>query len=106
MYVICPRGGGKGYKKNDARADVLYTACAFLDLRPRGLFLIQRAARGGRNKKERVSRENDVHLRQLAKKVRSLRAFFFPLFFLKCVFGRFSARGVRKHEKKSESVSK
>jgi hypothetical protein len=52
---------------------------------------------------EKIKRENDVHLRQLAKKVRTCLLFF--IFFL-CVFGRFSARGVRKHEKKIECVSK
>jgi hypothetical protein len=52
---------------------------------------------------EKIKRENDVHLRQLAKKSTYVPTFFF---FFKCVFGRFSARGVRKHEKKNEYVSK
>jgi hypothetical protein len=42
----------------------------------------------------RVSAKCAIHLRQLAKKVRT---YLLLLLFFKCVFGRFSARGVRKH---------
>jgi hypothetical protein len=52
----------------------------------------------GQEAAEKIKRENDVHLRQLAKKVRTYLLFFL---FLECVFGRFSARGVRKHEKRN-----
>jgi hypothetical protein len=52
----------------------------------------------GRQKKEK-KRETDVHLHQLAK--HSTYGIFF-----KVRFGRFSARGVRKHEEKIEYVFK
>jgi hypothetical protein len=49
---------------------------------------------------EKTRRENDVHLRQLVKKIRSyvpLLLLFLGLFY--CLFGRFVTRGVQKHEK-------
>jgi hypothetical protein len=50
----------------------------------------------------KTKRENDVHLRQLAKKNTYVRSFFSDL--SSTLFGvwRFSARGVRKHGKKIE----
>jgi hypothetical protein len=44
---------------------------------------------------EKIKRETDVHLRQLAK----ISAYVPTFFFLKCVFGRFSASGVQKRHK-------
>jgi hypothetical protein len=60
-----------------------------------------RGLRAGQGAAEKIKRENDVHLRQLAKKSTYVHFFFF-----RCGFGRFSARGVRKHEKKIKYVSK
>jgi hypothetical protein len=53
---------------------------------------------------EKVKRENDVHLRQLAKK-QYVRTFFFLFFFFSAFWGvsrqeSLSERGVRKHEEK------
>jgi hypothetical protein len=53
---------------------------------------------------EKTKRVNDVHLRQLVKKNAYVPSFF--LIFFKCVFGRFSARGVRKHGKKLSAFPK
>jgi hypothetical protein len=58
----------------------------------------QRAPSGDRKNKTRKRRTSAP-----ARKKKYVRASFF--FFL-CVFGRFSARGVRKHEKKGDYVSK
>jgi hypothetical protein len=57
--------------------------------------------RGGRKNKTGNRRTSAT-----ARKKKYVRIADILLFFYKCVFGRFSARGVRKHEKKNEYVSK
>jgi hypothetical protein len=57
-------------------------------------------SRGGRKNKTRKRRTSAP-----ARKKKYVRTFFF-FFFFYCVFVRFSARGVQKHEKKIEYVSK
>jgi hypothetical protein len=62
----------------------------------------KKEGKGRQKKKKSAPRETDVHLRQLAKK--STYVLFVIVFC--CVFGRFSARGVRKHDKKMRTFPK
>jgi hypothetical protein len=54
---------------------------------------------------EKIKRENNVHLRQLAKKSTYLLCPLFPpLSIFYCFFGRFSIRGPQKRDKKFHEI--
>jgi hypothetical protein len=59
----------------------------------------RRLAAALRGATEKKTRENDVHLRQLAKKSTYVPSFFFLFFLVR--FWAFLGKGVRKHEKKN-----